>query len=177
MEMSGLNPRTDRILEYAAILTDGHMQIVDRLGPIVIHQPASVLEAMDEWCTTHHMASGLTPRVQQSTIDEKTGEQLLYDFVAKHCGPRQAVLAGNSVHCDKRFLAEYFPRVDNYLHYRILDVSTIKEIAARRYPTLAPYQKKEVHRALEDIEESLAELRYYYDSVFLPVDAPSSNQP
>ncbi len=168
LEMTGLDPETDRILEIAAIVTDGELEIVAEGPNLVVHQSDAVLAGMDEWNTTHHGASGLTERVRASRSAEAEVEAEVLAFVQAHCTERSAPLAGNSVHQDKRFLAKYMPTLDGYLHYRIVDVSTIKELGRRWYPE--PYagrpKKRGAHRALDDIRESIEELRYYRKSMF-----------
>ncbi|KAL0211017.1 hypothetical protein P9112_009315 [Eukaryota sp. TZLM1-RC] len=164
-EYTGLGD-DDRVMEIAAIITDSELNEVDSLGPIVIHQPDSLLDNMDEWCTNTHGKSGLTQRVRESTITEEHAHEMLFDFLKKHCDRRVAVLAGNTVHADRVFIKKFFPKVDEYLHYRIVDVSTIKELSFRRFPTLPRFAKRLTHRALDDIVESIAELKYYYQHIF-----------
>lgn len=171
MEMSGLDPATCVILEIAVLVTDADLQEVAAGPEIVIHHPESVLAAMDEWNTTHHGASGLSQRVRESTISLASAEQQVLDFLTA-CGAAGAPLCGNSVHVDRAFLARYMPSVNAALHYRNVDVSTVKELVRRWYPGLPLPQKREAHRALSDIRESLAELRFYRERVFL---APGSD--
>lgn len=168
LEMTGLDPERERIIEMATLITDGQLAIVAEGPELVIHQPDSVLDAMDDWNREHHGSSGLTDRVRASTIDEREAERRTLAFIAEHCGKRTAPLAGNSVHHDRRFLAAYMPELLAYLHYRIIDVSTVKELTRRWYPDAlaAAPPKRETHRALEDIRESIAELQYYRSAVF-----------
>ncbi|MDP6538221.1 MAG: oligoribonuclease [Planctomycetota bacterium] len=170
MEMSGLDPRRDRVLEIATLVTDSELEIVAEGPELVIHQPDSVLEAMDSWNRTHHGESGLTSRVRESTIDEAEAERLTLAFLAEHCPPQTAPLAGNSVWQDRRFLVEYMPALDAHLHYRIVDVSSVKELVRRWRPEVQAEAPRKVgaHRALEDIRESLAELRFYRERLFSP---------
>ena len=168
MEMSGLDPERERILEFAVLITDDDLQIVAEGPELVIHQPDELLAAMDEWNTSHHGASGLTERVRASTLSSEAAEDQIVAFLAQHCGVGMGRLAGNSVWQDRRFLRRYMPRVDAFLHYRIVDVSTIKELCSRWYPEVlagAP-EKGGAHRALADIKESLEELRYYREQLF-----------
>lgn len=168
LEMSGLAVERERILEIAVIVTDGELEIVAEGPEIVVHQPESVLGAMDAWNTEHHSASGLSARVRASSIDEAEAERQVLAFVAAHVAPRSAPLAGNSIHQDRLFLAKYMPQVEAHLHYRNVDVSTLKELVRRWFP--AEYEarptKRGSHRALDDIRESIAELRYYRATVF-----------
>ncbi len=171
MEMSGLEPSRDRILEIATIITTAELDLVG-LGPdLVVHQPDDVLAAMDAWNTAHHGASGLTDKVRASTVTEAEAEAMTMAFLNIHFGARdRPVLCGNSIHQDRRFVRRYMPALDARLHYRMVDVSTIKELVRRWYPaevaTMPP--KNENHRALDDIQESIAELRWYREHVFTP---------
>jgi oligoribonuclease len=173
MEMSGLYPETDRILEVAVLVTDGDLNLVAEGPSLVVHQPDEVLEAMDEWNMSHHGESGLTNRVRESTIDESEASMAILRFLAEHTEKRKAPLAGNSVHQDRRFLARYMPEVEAWLHYRNIDVSTIKELAMRWYPKLYAGRptKKGSHRAKDDLLESIEELKYYRNAFFV---APES---
>jgi oligoribonuclease len=176
MEMSGLDPERCAILEIATIVTDGALDVVAEGPDIVVHQPDAVLEAMDEWCTTHHGASGLTAAVRASTIDLAAAEALTLEFLREHVVPGKAPLAGNSVWQDRRFLTRYMPALDGFLHYRLVDVSTVKELCRRWYPAMALPSKEGSHRALDDIRESIAELRAYRRRVFVdvPRDVPDA---
>ena len=168
LEMTGLDPERERIIEIAALITDSELEIVAEGPNLVVHQSDELLAAMDEWNTKHHGDSGLTQRVRESTLDEETAAQALLEFMQQHVPERSAPLAGNSVHQDRRFLRRYMPEVDDYLHYRIIDVSTIKELGRRWHAdAYAAAPKKETrHRALEDIKESIQELRYWRSSIF-----------
>jgi oligoribonuclease len=168
MEMSGLDPDRERILEIAAIVTDGDLELVAEGPGLVVHQPDALLDAMDDWNKSHHAASGLVDRVRASEVSESEAEDLVLAFISEHVGQRKAPLAGNSVHQDRRFLARYMPKIDEYLHYRHVDVSTIKELCGRWYPDAYRHrpEKKNVHRALDDIRESIEELRFYRTSIF-----------
>jgi oligoribonuclease len=166
MEMSGLDPDTCRILEIATIITDAELSIVAEGPDLVVHQPDAVLDAMDEWCTRHHGESGLTAQVRVSTIDDAEAERRTLEFLAAWTQAGASPLCGNSVHQDRRFIGRYMPKLDAFLHYRLVDVSTIKELSRRWYPELKPPQKRETHRALDDIRESIAELRFYRGTLF-----------
>lgn len=164
--MSGLDPEQCTILEIATLVTDAELNVVAEGPELVIHHEDAVLDAMDEWCTKHHGSSGLTAQVKASTISLEQAESLTLDFIAAHCGARTAPLCGNTIWQDRRFLVRYMPRIDAHLHYRLVDVSTIKELARRWYPDLKVPAKSDSHRAMDDIRESIAELRFYRDNVF-----------
>ncbi|MCG8418881.1 MAG: oligoribonuclease [Proteobacteria bacterium] len=166
--MTGLDPAGERIIEAAVLVTDSGLDIVAEGPNLVIHQPESVLAAMDEWNQTHHSQSGLLDRVRASTLTESQAEAEIIAFLAQHCLPRTCPLAGNSIHQDRRFLRRYMSQLDDYLHYRIVDVSTVKELVRRWYPDQFAKipKKRECHRAMDDIHESLAELRHYKNTVF-----------
>ena len=171
MEMTGLDPAKERIIEMATILTDGNL-VELAVGPdLVIHQADEILAAMDDWNTKHHGGSGLVDRVKASTVSEAEAEAQTIAFINAHVSAKdRPVLAGNSIHQDRRFVRTYMPILDERLHYRTVDVSTIKELSRRWFPAVTAKQtkKKETHRALDDIRESIDELRYYRANVFLP---------
>ncbi|MBZ0116247.1 MAG: oligoribonuclease [Sandaracinaceae bacterium] len=168
MEMSGLDPERERILEIATIVTDGQLNVLAEGPEIVIHQPDELLGAMDEWNTKHHGASGLVDRVRASRVDEAAAETMTLELIGAHVPARSAPLAGNSIHQDRLFLAKYMPRLTAHLHYRNVDVSTVKELVKRWYPEAFEKRptKRAAHRALDDIRESIDELRYYRKAVF-----------
>jgi oligoribonuclease len=174
MEMTGLDPVSERILEIATILTDGQLNEI-AVGPeLVIHQSDEILAAMDAWNTKHHGASGLTQRAKESTISDADAEARTLDFLRAHVAAKdRPVLAGNSIHQDRRFIRRYMPALENRLHYRMVDVSTIKELARRWYPEVTSRQppKRDTHRALDDIRESIEELKFYRGQVFMPAAA------
>jgi oligoribonuclease len=166
MEMSGLDPSTCRILEIATIITDGRLEILAEGPDLVVHQPDAVLDAMDEWCTRHHGESGLTAQVRASSVSEAEAEHQTLEFLARSTQAGASPLCGNSVHQDRRFIARYMPNLDAFLHYRLVDVSTLKELQRRWYPELKAPPKHETHRALDDIRESIEELRFYRAALF-----------
>ena len=168
LEMTGLNPDSDRIIELACLITDESLNIVAEGPEMVISQPESVLTAMDKWNTQHHTESGLVEKVRGSNISEAAAEVRLLDFVKQHTTERTAPLCGNSIWQDRRFLTRYMPAFEGWLHYRVIDVSTIKELAGRWYPGLSKYQKEKSHTAMSDIRESIGELRYYQSHIFVP---------
>ena len=164
--MSGLDPNVDTILEIATIVTDCDLNILAEGPNVVVHQPDIILDGMDEWCTQHHGESGLTKRVRASTTLMGDAEKKTLEFIRKYVPERTSPLCGNSVHQDRRFLYRYMPDLENFLHYRNLDVSTIKELVRRWYPGSEAPIKKAEHLALADIRESISELRYYRKTIF-----------
>jgi oligoribonuclease len=166
LEMTGLNLDTESIIEIATIITDGELNITARGPNLAIKVSESLLENMDEWNTTHHTASGLVDRIRNEGVELEEAIKQTCDFLKENIEPGTAPLCGNSIHTDRTFLAKEMPEVLELLHYRIVDVSTIKELANRWYPTSPRYNKKEAHRALDDIIESIEELRHYRDTLF-----------
>ena len=167
LEMTGLDPEVDTILEIATIITDGQLNIVAEGPNLAVHQPDSVLEGMNDWCKQHHGDSGLTERVRSSDVSLAEAEQLTLDFIKVHVPERSSPLCGNSIHQDRRFLVKYMPEIEAYLHYRNVDVSTVKELVRRWYPDISQPAKRGDHLALTDIRESISELKYYREKVFL----------
>ncbi len=168
MEMSGLDPKTCTILEIAAIVTNERLEVLDEGIDIVIHHPEAVLDAMDDWNTQHHGASGLTDAVRTSTCSLEAAEERVLEYLRTHTKAFTSPLCGNTVGQDRRFAEAYMPSLASFLHYRTIDVSTIKELASRWYPQLPRFPKQDRHRALDDILESIRELAYYREHVFLP---------
>ncbi len=168
LEMTGLDPRRERIIEIATLVTDSELEILEEGPDLVIHQPDEVLDGMDQWNRKHHGKSGLIERVRRSSVSEGEAQQATLEFVSPHCARKKAPLAGNSVHHDRRFLSRYMPELESYLHYRIIDVSSVKELVRRWYPQQfrqAPPKSKS-HRAMDDIRESIEELKHYRRTVF-----------
>ena len=162
MEMSGLNPETDRILEIAVVVTNPQLDTVAEAPVLVVHQPAAVLDAMDDWNKSTHARSGLIDRVKTSTLSEAEAEDKMLAFLLEHVPPGVSPMCGNSVHQDRRFLSRYMPRLEAHFLYRNLDVSTLKELARRWKPDImAGLTKHGKHEALADIHESIEELKYY----------------
>jgi oligoribonuclease len=162
MEMSGLNPETDRVLEVAIVVTDSQLNTVAESPALVVHQPDAVLNAMDNWNKSTHKKSGLIDRVKASTLSEADVENRMVEFLAKYVPSGASPICGNSVHQDRRFLVKYMPKLDAYFHYRLIDVSTLKELARRWKPdVIGGMVKHGKHEALADIHESIEELRYY----------------
>lgn len=162
LEMTGLSPEKDRIIEIATIITDSNLNIVAE-GPVfAVSQPQSMLAGMDEWNTRTHTGTGLVDRVLESTVEEREAEQETLRFIQEYVPRNKSPLCGNSICQDRRFLARYMRELEDYLHYRNLDVSTLKELAKRWHPDLVDgFEKRGSHRALDDIRESIEELRYY----------------
>ncbi|CAH1636604.1 unnamed protein product [Spodoptera littoralis] len=172
LEMTGLNVEKDHILEIACVVTDDDLNIVAKGPNIVINQPDSILNEMNDWCIAQHGESGLTEASRQSKITLKDAEQQVLDFVKSHAPEKKCPLGGNSVYMDRLFLRKYMPVLDNYLHYRIIDVSSIKELAKRWYQkeySLMP-MKKFKHRSIDDILESIEELKYFKRHIFKATD-------
>jgi oligoribonuclease len=167
-EMTGLDPATDRLLEIATIITNYDLEIIDRGPVLAIRQSEARLAKMNAWNRRTHGRSGLLERVRTEGVSEAEAEAQTLRFVRRYCYKQTAPLCGNSIGQDKRFLAKYMPSLHDFLHYKVVDVSSIKVLAtewyAGKYP---PPPKKELHRALDDIEESIAELAYYRDTVFV----------
>jgi oligoribonuclease len=162
MEMSGLVPDRDRILEVAMVVTDSELNTIAEAPVYVVHQSDEVLEGMDSWNKATHGRSGLVDKVRASTFTEGEVETRLVEFLKPIVGERLAPLCGNTVHQDRRFMARYMPAFDAYLHYRIIDVSTLKELAKRWRPeVLQGVAKEGKHEALADVHESIEELRHY----------------
>ena len=169
MEMSGLVPDRDRILEVALVVTDAELNTIAEAPVYVIHQSDEVLDAMDSWNKSTHGKSGLVDKVRASTLEEAEVERRIVEFLRPIVAERVAPLAGNTVHQDRRFMARYMPAFDNYLHYRIVDVSTLKELARRWNPgVLAGVAKEGRHEALADVYESIEELRHYRRQFLVP---------
>ncbi len=162
MEMSGLDPDADRVLEVALVVTDKDLNLVEEGPVLVVHQPDAVLDGMDSWNKGTHGKSGLIDKVKASTLSEADVQARMVEFMRKHVGERVSPMCGNSICQDRRFLARHMPKLEAYFHYRNLDVSTLKELAARWRPELKDgFKKANSHTALADIQESIEELRYY----------------
>ena len=169
MEMSGLQPETDRILEIAMIVTDGDLNIVAEGPVLVVHQEDAVLDRMDAWNKGTHGKSGLIDKVKASTLTEADVEAECLAFLKQHVKSSISPMCGNTIHQDRRFMNRYMPKLEAYFHYRNIDVSTIKELCKRWQPEIAKgFSKQQAHTALADIIESVDELRYYREKLFIP---------
>jgi len=165
--MTGLDPDHDSILEIATLITNDALELVAEGPTLAIHHPRQVLDRMDAWNTEHHGKSGLTQRVLDSAVTMADAEAQTLAFVKQFCVERMSPLCGNSIWQDRRFICRYMPKVDGYLHYRNVDVSTVKELVRRWYPKgVAAPEKKHAHLALDDIRESIAELQFYRQHYF-----------
>jgi oligoribonuclease len=167
LEMTGLDPEVDTILEIATIITDGNLNIIAEGPNLAVHQPDAVLDAMNDWCKQHHGDSGLTERVRNSSVNLAEAEKQTLEFIRQYISERTSPLCGNSIHQDRRFLVRYMPDLENFLHYRNVDVSTVKELVKRWYPSVSSPAKSGDHLALADIRESISELQYYRSKVFV----------
>ena len=175
LEMTGLDTQSDHIIEIATIVTDQMLNEV-AVGPvIIIHQPASVMEAMDEWNTRQHGVSGLTERVLESTVSVDEAERLTLEFLREHTAENASPICGNSICQDRRFLAREMPNLEAWFHYRNLDVSTLKILAQRWAPEIAAgIHKSTSHRALDDIRDSIEELKFYRERFLKPLPDPAA---
>ncbi len=177
LEMTGLDPETERIIEIATIITDSQLEIVAEGPVIVVRQPQSLLNRMDDWNTRTHTESGLVERVRRSSYSERQAEVDTLEFIQKHVPRNRSPLCGNSIYQDRRFLRRYMPDLEQWFHYRNLDVSTLKELVRRWAPALYEgLTKNNTHRALDDIRESIAELRYYREH-FLRIPEARGSDP
>jgi len=175
--MTGLNLATDALIEVAVLVTDGQLNVLGDGLDIIISAPGEKLAAMNDVVRDMHTKSGLTDAVRAATTTMAEAEQQVLDYVTAYAAPGKGLLAGNTIGTDRTFLARDMPKLIDYLHYRSIDVSTIKELSRRWYPSvfhLAP-EKKNNHRALADIRESIQELRYYRAAVFVPAPGPTGD--
>ncbi len=167
MEMSGLNPDSDRVIEVAVVVTDAQLEVIAEGPVLAVHQSERVLTGMDAWNTATHGRSGLTQRVRESSVDEEQAECVLLEFLAQYVPPRKTPMAGNSICQDRRFMARWMPRLEAFFHYRNLDVSSFKELARRWDPVAyRSFDKKSRHEALADIYESIDEMKHYRTMMF-----------
>ena len=170
MEMSGLNPETERILEIAIIVTDAHLNTIAVAPVWVLHQDDALLDAMDAWNKGTHSRSGLIDKVKASTMDEATVEAECITFLKQYIKAGISPMCGNTIGQDRRFMAKYMPKLEAYFHYRNVDVSTLKELCKRWHPELVKgFTKNQAHTALADIEESIEELKYYREKFIVPL--------
>jgi oligoribonuclease len=170
LEMTGLDPKTCTILEIGVIVTDSQLNVVAEGPSFAIRTSKRTLDTMEAWSRKHHKESGLTDECRHSKVSMKKAEDTVLAFIKTHCQQRTAPLCGNTIGQDRRFLVKYMPRLEAYLHYRSIDVSSVKEVVSRWYPPdfKMPRLKTQSHRVMADIRESIEELRYYREKVFIP---------
>jgi oligoribonuclease len=167
LEMTGLDPARDRVIEIATVVTDKQLNVLAEGPVLAIHQDDATLEGMDEWNTRQHGRSGLTDRVRQTRVTEEEAELATLAFLGRYAEPGASPMCGNSICQDRRFLARWMPELERFFHYRNLDVSTLKELARRWAPDVAAgFRKESQHLALQDIRDSIEELRYYREFLF-----------
>ncbi len=168
LEMTGLIPESDRIIEIATLVTDSQLNLLAEGPALAVKQETSLLDGMDEWNQQHHGASGLIERVKNSDIDEAEAERQTIEFLSQYVDPNTSPMCGNSICQDRRFLANYMPKLEAFFHYRNLDVSTLKELARRWKPEIqSGLAKQGTHQAMEDIKDSVNELKYYREHFIL----------
>jgi oligoribonuclease len=168
LEMTGLDPEKHAIVEIASIITDDQLNVVAEGPDIVIHQTDSVLSAMEPWSLEHHQASGLLDRIKASPHSCARAEAETLTFLSRFCQKGASPLCGNSIGQDRRFLVKQMPTLEDFFHYRNIDVSSVKELVKRWYPNLPQFKKEKTHLALSDIKESIDEMLYYRKNVFVP---------
>nr|VFK02202.1 MAG: oligoribonuclease [Candidatus Kentron sp. H]VFK02257.1 MAG: oligoribonuclease [Candidatus Kentron sp. H]VFK05379.1 MAG: oligoribonuclease [Candidatus Kentron sp. H] len=167
LEMTGLDPEQNYIIEIATIITDSSLNIIGEGPSLAIHQPDGILNGMDDWNTKQHGKSGLIERVRNSTVREADAERLTLAFISRYVAQGKSPMCGNSISLDRRFLIRYMPKLEQYFHYRNLDVSTLKELCARWAPEVyKAFKKQNRHLALDDILESIDELKHYREHLF-----------
>ena len=172
LEMTGLNAEKEVIIEVATLITDSELNVLEEGPCIAIHQRDEILDKMDDWNTKHHNASGLVKRVRESLIDQKEAEKRTLEFIKKYCPKGTSPLCGNSINQDRKFLAKYMIDLHDHLHYRSIDVTSVKELVNRWYPDGQKFPKKSnEHMALTDIRESLKELIFYRQHYFIGREA------
>jgi oligoribonuclease len=167
LEMTGLEPKRDRIIEIAVLVTDKNLNKIDDGIEIIIHQNKKIIDKMDQWNTDQHGKSGLTEKVLQSKISVRKAEQMVIDYISQYVPFKKSPMCGSSVYQDRRFLFRYMQKLEDYFHYRTLDVSTIKILAKKWFPDIAKqWRKNTEHRALSDINDSVEELKFYREHLF-----------
>lgn len=168
--MTGLDPKKCTVLEIGVVVTDSQLEVIAEGPQISIHHGKKILRSMEPWSRRTHRLSGLTGECRRSKIGLRKAEETVLKFVKMYCTPRSAPLCGNTIWQDRRFLVKYMPRLEAYLHYRTIDVSSVKELVSRWYPKdhKVPRLKKQTHRVREDVRESIEELKHYRKKVFIP---------
>jgi len=171
LETTGLDVESRVIVEIATIVTDRELNVLEEGPDLVIHHPDETLANLDAWCRTQHGKSGLLDAVRASTVSLEEAEQRTLEAIQRHCPPKACPLCGNSICFDRRFIMRYMPRLNDHLNYRNVDVSSLKELAYRWYPSVMKKQEKDApHRAMDDIRASIEELRLYRRTIFRPAD-------
>ena len=166
LEMTGLDPEKERIIEIATIITDSNLTIVAEGPNLVIHQSKELMANMDDWNTNQHGSTGLTQAVHNSSVSEQEAEIITLEFISKYVGHKKSPMCGNTVSHDRRFLAKYMPSVESYFHYRHIDVSSVSELVSRWMNDAQTYDKNGSHRAKDDIIDSINELKLYKSMLF-----------
>lgn len=167
LEMTGLDISKEKIIEIATIITDGELNIIAEGPNLAVSVEETLLQGMDEWNTRHHNRSGLVERVRKNSVSVEEAERQTMEFLREHVNENTAPLCGNSVWNDRLFLQKEMPQIVNFLHYRMIDVSTVKELGRRWYPEVSRFNKKGAHLALDDIRESIQELAYFRERIFI----------
>ncbi len=166
LEMTGLDPSKEKIIEIATLVTDSDLNIVAEGPNLIISQSNDILDAMDQWNQNQHGSSGLIDQVKNSDVTEQIAEIETLDFISKYVGEKVSPMCGNTVSHDRRFLIKYMPKLANHFHYRHIDVSSFKEVVKRWYPEAEEFEKKGTHRAMDDIKESVEDLKFYRKKFF-----------
>ena len=166
LEMTGLDPEKHHIIEIASLITDSDLNVVEEGPELVISQPSEILELMNEWNVKQHTSTGLLEKIKSSSVLIEDAEKDTLDFFQKHIKQHKSPLCGSTVSHDRRFLIKYMPKLANHFHYRHIDVSSFKEVVKRWYPEAEEFEKKGSHRAMDDIKESVDELKFYRKKFF-----------
>ena len=166
LEMTGLDPDNQVIVEIASVVTDDQLNVIGEGPDLPIHYPSAILSRMEPWSLKHHTESGLLERINASSYTCENAEEETLHFISRHCKKGASPMCGNTIGQDRRFLVKHMPTLEKFFHYRNIDVSSIKELVKRWYPSLPPFTKRKAHLALSDILESINELRYYRENVF-----------
>lgn len=167
LEMTGLDLEEDRITEIACLVTNEDLEIIEEGPEIIINQPAELFDRSDPFLVETFIDSGFVDKMKESDYTEIEAEDEILTFIKKHVSKNKSPLCGNSVYMDRMFINRYMKKLNDYLHYRLIDVSTIKNLALRWYPDLPKFEKSETHRAMEDIKESIEELKYYRENILV----------
>ena len=167
LEMTGLNLEEDRITEIACLVTDENLEVIEEGPEIIINQPEELFDRSDPFLVETFIDSGFVDKMKESEYSEVEAEDEILSFIKKHVSKNKSPLCGNSVYMDRMFINRYMKKLDDFLHYRLIDVSTLKNLALRWYPDLPEFEKSETHRAMDDIKESIEELKYYREHILV----------